>query len=149
MSGMDNRKIFYKSEAAASKAEARSGFAYVPVTVFEWGETEIPGRDAARSTRFVEKKFLDSLFVSPRSLVSDQVGNTKVSLVHPSPWANLPLVAIEREDHSPDIRIHVSSPKVSGIEMARWDFGQIVEDLRKEQGAIEEAEDEEAATPGL
>ena len=131
---MDRQKVFYKSESASRQAEKRSGCVNVPVTIFLGGETVSAGLKAVGSSYFVEKKFMESLFKSPRRIVAEKIGDTTVRLVYPSTWSSMPLVAIEKKGCTPDYRIHSSSPNVSGHEMARLDFTQVVADLRKDQG---------------
>lgn len=139
---IDDRKIFYKSEAAAKKWKDW-GIDYVPVTVFDWKrENAAP----AESTVFCDKNFLKGLLKDPNKLEVENVGSTTVKFVIPSPWAIYPLVAIEREGQDPDIRIHLHS---RGFAEVRRDFSQVVETLRREAGVLEEFDDAEAAAPGL
>lgn len=136
-----NRKIFYRRKSAAVNAYGEGGI--MPIEVLSWKE------DPPKVTNgFIDKRFLESLFETPRSLVIENVGEAKVSLLHPSPWAIFPLVSIERKGVPPVYRIHEGGSDVSGFAMARLDFEKTVEGLRQEQGVESESE-EDTVSPGM
>ena len=137
----DNRKIFYKSEAAARRAERRSGLDYVPVTIVRKATPESP-EEATR--QYVENHFLQRLFKDPNDTTNRTIGETTVRFVHPSPFAIYPLVSVERPGHPPDVRIHVSGEGVSRRSQALMDFETTVAALESShKSAVEEDPDEE------
>ena len=136
-----NRKIFYRRKSAAVNAYGEDGI--MPIEVLSWKENP-----PKVTNGFIDKRFLKSLFETPRSLVIENVGEAKVSLLHPSPWVIFPLVSIEREGVPPVYRIHEGGAGVSGLDMARSDFEKTVEGLRQEQEMESESE-EDTVSPGM